>query len=36
MVNEMRRDLYVINCLKCGMLPESRRMVEEAYGELAE
>jgi len=35
-INEMRRDLYVINCLKCGMLPESRQMVEEAYGELAE
>lgn len=35
-IDEMRRDLYTINCLKCGMLPESRKMVEEAYGELAE
>ena len=33
-IDEMRRDLYVINCLKCGMLPESREMVEKAYGQL--
>lgn len=33
-IDEMRRDLYIINCLKCGMLPESKAMVEEAYGPL--
>jgi rubrerythrin len=34
-IDGMRRDLYTINCLKCGMLPESKAMVEQAYGQIA-
>ena len=34
-INEMRKDLYVINCMKVGELPESRKMMEVAYGEMA-
>ena len=33
-IDQMRRDLYTINCAKCGMLPESREMIEQAYGQL--
>jgi len=33
-VDEMRKDLYTINCLKCGVLEDSKKMVETAFGAL--
>jgi 1,2-phenylacetyl-CoA epoxidase catalytic subunit len=34
-INNMRKDLYTINCLKVGTLPESQKIMDVAYGEAA-
>lgn len=33
-VDSMRKDLFLITCAKSGMNPESKKIMEEAYGEL--
>ena len=32
--NEMRKDLFLITCAKSGMNPESKKIMEDAYGSL--
>ena len=32
--NEMRKDLFLITCAKSGMNPESKKIMEDAYGPL--
>ncbi len=31
MINDFRRDLFQVTCAKTGMLPESKKLMEEAY-----
>jgi 1,2-phenylacetyl-CoA epoxidase catalytic subunit len=33
-VDDMRKDLYMITCAKNGMTPESKKIMEDAYGSL--
>jgi len=36
LVNDMRRELYIISAENCLEVPEARRLVEDAYGPLGE
>ena len=30
-INQFRKDLYAINCAKTGILPEAKKLMDEAY-----
>ena len=32
MINDFRKDLFQVTCAKSGMLPETQKIMEDAYG----